>query len=161
MLTLCRVLALGTALALAIALPAIGAEDGEPASPQTSTETSNETSTETPTEATTVATPTPQASSLVVVRDPETGAFRAPTAEEAAAMNLDLEPLARSDAGLRQIFRDHGGVSVVLDGRFQNTSVVHRNADGEVTRHTCATAGEATGRTLETGAEEEVTRDDR
>lgn len=99
---------------------------------------------------------------LVVVRDPETGALRAPTAAEAAALRLGMDPLAESDAGLTPTYRADGGMSLVLGDRFLVTSVVHRNAAGALDRHSCADDPQGVERALanEPAPAAEVNRDD-
>lgn len=142
-----RALMLGAVLALA-PFPSLA---GEPPEPTPATE-------EEGAETASNGDSFPAASRLVMVRDAETGELRAPTAEEAAAMELGLDPLSHSDAGLTPIFRDHGGVSVVLDGRFQSTSVLQRDADGQ-DRHVCSSGPADTVRALEADTEEEVDHD--
>lgn len=137
---------------------AAGAETPTTAAP----ETSREGAVASPTEAAaTAASPNATTDAVVVVRDPETGALRAPTATEAAALRLGMDPLAESDAGLTPTFRAGGGRSLVLGDRFMTTSVLNRVAPGADDK-TCADDPKAVENALATAPAEasEVDRDD-
>lgn len=69
---------------------------------------------------------------MVVVKDAETGQFRAPNAEEWARMSADLDPLYRSDVGLEEVYYDDGTVAIRLGDRYQSMMLTHKDAQGRV-----------------------------
>lgn len=82
----------------------------------------------------------PAASGMVVVKDPETGQLRAPTAEEAAALNppaVQANSLRR--ASPQAVTAPDGSISMVLDDSAQVFAVARKNPDGTVS------LGEVTG----------------
>lgn len=64
---------------------------------------------------------------MVVVKDQESGALRAPTAEEAASFQA---PVQRSKEALPVVRRADGSESMKLDDRYITYSTVERRADG-------------------------------
>ncbi len=71
------------------------------------------------------------ASAMRVVRDPETGQWRAPNAEERRTLSPTLQGmLSRSSVGLTPVHHRNGMVTLDLQGRFRNASVARRQADG-------------------------------
>ncbi len=98
----------------------------------------------------------PGPSGLTIVRDAETGKLRAPTAEEWQSLASSFDPLNRSDAGLVKRHHPDGHVSVVLQGRFQSTTLVHREPATGVIDPTCTHDAETAGKILTGAAAEEV-----
>lgn len=73
-------------------------------------------------------------SAVTVVRDPETGQLRAPTAEEAKALR-DAAPKAARRLPLRQAQQrvlPHGGVMLEVDESMDSYSVAVRRSDGSL-----------------------------
>lgn len=72
----------------------------------------------------------------VVVRDAETGQLRAPTAEEAKALNASRGKAARSSLAAAPEPRTlaNGAVAMDLDESTMVFSVARRNADGTISR---------------------------
>lgn len=69
---------------------------------------------------------------MVVVVDPETKELRAPVGNEAAELLKDLPALNQSSEGLRQVRLPDGSYMMNLEGRFQEYSLVRRDADGRL-----------------------------
>ena len=77
------------------------------------------------------AVPAPAQTGMVVTVDPETGQLSMPTAEELATLGVAQDPsLDESDAGLVQVTHPNGAVSIDLQGRFQEYSVVRIAPNG-------------------------------
>ena len=102
----------------------------------------------------------PGPSGLAVVRDAETGRLRAPTAEEWQSIGSSLDPLNRSDAGLVKRHHPDGRVSVVLQGRFQSTTLVRREPTTGAIAPTCTHDAETAALILN-GASAEETSDEK
>ena len=83
---------------------------------------------------------TPGTAALRAAIDPETGQLvTGPAAARLAETGADKQAeadleqmLSRSDAGLQQVHRPDGTVSVNLEGRFMSASVARLGADGRV-----------------------------
>jgi len=78
------------------------------------------------------------AEGMTVVRDPETGQLRAPTAEEAQALGaVGGSPLKSSSLAVEAVQSPlpGGGVSMQLDESTMMYSVARRNGDGSVDRY--------------------------
>jgi hypothetical protein len=83
---------------------------------------------------------TPGTAAMRAAIDPETGQLvTGPAAERLAETGADKQAdaeleqmLSRSDAGLQQVHRPDGTVSVNLEGRFMSASVARIGADGKV-----------------------------
>ena len=75
----------------------------------------------------------------------QTGEIKALTPEEAARLAEGLKRLINPSAkGVEQVRHDDGSVSMNLDGRFQNVTVVRINTDGSVTQ-SCVDTPETAG----------------
>ncbi|MCI0451597.1 MAG: hypothetical protein L0Z51_04285 [Candidatus Latescibacteria bacterium] len=77
----------------------------------------------------------PGGAALRAYLDPETGEIAVGLAP-AGAPELDPDTqnaLRRDDDGLVQVHHADGSVSMDLQGRYQNVSIAHRNADGTFT----------------------------
>lgn len=77
--------------------------------------------------------------------NPQTGEIKELTPEEAARLAEGLKRLINpSSKGVEQVRHDDGSVSMNLDGRFQNVTVVRINTDGSVTQ-SCVDTPETAG----------------
>lgn len=75
----------------------------------------------------------------------QTGEIKELTPEEAARLAEGLKRLINPSAkGVEQVRHDDGSVSMNLDGRFQNVTVVRINTDGSVTQ-SCVDTPESAG----------------
>ena len=81
----------------------------------------------------------PAADSMVVVRDAETGQLRAPTADEAAALNAARTPATgrsalkgNSSALLETMSHASGAIGVRVSDEMASYSVVTKRADGKL-----------------------------
>lgn len=80
----------------------------------------------------TVAAPAPAQAGMVVAVDPETGVLGMPTSEQLQALGLDQSAAYDdSDAGLVEVHHPDGTVSIDLQGRFQEYSVIRITPDGK------------------------------
>jgi len=80
----------------------------------------------------TVAAPAPAQAGMVISLDPETGLLGMPSPEQMQALGLDQSPAYDdSDVGLVEVHHPNGTVSVDLQGRFQEYSVVRITPDGK------------------------------
>jgi hypothetical protein len=71
------------------------------------------------------------AAGMIIVRDPETGALVAPTAEQAWTLSAaERTGLSRSTEGLSEVRFPDGRVKVDLQGRFMEYSVVQLDRAG-------------------------------
>lgn len=79
-----------------------------------------------------VAAPAPAQAGMVVAVDPETGVLGMPTPEQLQALGLDQNPAYDdSDVGLVEVHHPNGTVSIDLQGRFQEYSVIRITPDGK------------------------------
>jgi hypothetical protein len=75
--------------------------------------------------------PAPAQAGMIIAVDPETGQFSMPSAEQLEALGVSRDPaLDDSDEGLIQVHHPNGMVSVDLQGRFQEYSVLRIAPDG-------------------------------
>ena len=86
---------------------------------------------------------------MTVVRDPQTGKLRAPTAAELRAMRGTVEqPSMVAPEPLKSTVRADGSRAIDLGERGMVYSVMKRNADGSLAAR-CVKGGEAAARAVE------------
>ena len=95
------------------------------------------------------------AAALRVVRDPVTGRLRAPTPEEAQAMQARAAASARPAAEPREIRSKHGARGLVLGEAAMSTQAARRNDKGGIDT-TCVDNEESVARFLKAPAKAEV-----
>lgn len=74
---------------------------------------------------------TPMLQDMLRIRDAVTGELRKPTANELKLL-MPVNPLNRSDAGLKVVTHKDGSSSVNLEGRFKSVIMARRDASGKL-----------------------------
>jgi hypothetical protein len=91
-------------------------------------------------------------------KDQDTGALRAPTAEEVAALDATAKPRVSAQVTIRTL--PNGMTAAILNEDFMSYEVVHKDANGKLVEQ-CVTGASAANHALHTSVAAQEVQNDR